>query len=109
MQKNKGIHIKVSETEIDMIHKRMEEVGAKNMSAYLLKMALNGYVINLDMSDFKEILRLVRISSNNLNQYAKKANETGSIYREDIEELKRSHKKIIFFLGNILRKLSRFD
>lgn len=67
---------------------------------------LNGYVIEIDMTDFKEILRLVSISSNNLNQYARRANETGNIYKSDIENLQKSHKQIIHLLGEILDKLS---
>ena len=58
------------------------------------------------MSDFKEILRLVSISSNNLNQYARRANETGSIYLADIKELQESHKQIIHLLGNLLDKFN---
>ena len=49
----------------------------------------------MDLSDLKEILRLLQISGNNLNQYAKKANETVSIYHEDIEELKNNQKEIL--------------
>ena len=49
----------------------------------------------MDLSDLKEILRLLQISGNNLNQYAKKANETGSIYHEDIEEMKNNQKEIL--------------
>ena len=50
-------------------------------------MAMDGYCVNLELKDVKELVRLLRICSNNLNQYAKKANETGSIYREDISDL----------------------
>ena len=58
------------------------------MSAFMLKMALNGYCVKLDLKDLKELLFLLRMCSNNLNQYAKKANETGSIYLRDIVDLK---------------------
>ena len=76
------------------------------MTAYLLRMALHGFVIVMDLSDLKEILRLLQISGNNLNQYAKKANETGSIYREDIEELKSNQKKILQEMRKMLDKLT---
>ena len=79
-EKSKGIYIKVSPKEKQAIRERMESVGIQNMSAYMLKMAMNGFIIQLDMSDMKEVLRLMKINSNNLNQYVKKANETGSIY-----------------------------
>ena len=76
------------------------------MTAYLLRMALNGFVIVMDLSDLKEILRLLQISGNNLNQYAKRANETGSIYREDIEELKNNQKEILQEMRKMLDKLT---
>ena len=57
------------------------------MGAYLRKMAMDGYCVNLELKDVKEFVRLLRICSNNLNQYAKKANETGRIYQEDIQDL----------------------
>ena len=69
-------------------------------------MALHGYVIVMDLSDLKEILRLLQISGNNLNQYAKKANETGSIYHEDIEELKTNQKEILQEMRKVLDRLT---
>ena len=60
----------------------------------------------MDMTDLKEILRLLQISGNNLNQYAKKANETGSIYCEDIEEVKNSQKEILQEMRKVLDKLT---
>lgn len=58
------------------------------MSAYILKMALDGICVKLDLQDVREMLVLLRRCSNNLNQYAKRANETGSIYAADIDDLK---------------------
>ena len=59
----------------------------------------------MDLSDLKEILRLLQISGNNLNQYAKKANETVSIY-EDIEELKNNQKEILQEMRKVLDRLT---
>ena len=60
----------------------------------------------MDLSDLNEILRLLQISGNNLNQYAKKANETGSIYHEDIEELKTNQKEILQEMRKVLDRLT---
>ena len=106
VERSKYIHIRVTPEEVDRIKERMEEAGIRSMTAYLLRMALNGCVIVMDLSDLKEILRLLQISGNNLNQYAKKANETGSIYREDIEELKNNQKKILQEMRKMLDKLT---
>ena len=81
------IEFVVSEQESELIKDRMEQIGVTNLSAYLRKMAVDGYIINLDMTDIQEMTRLLRICSNNLNQYAKRANETGSVYAADIEDL----------------------
>ena len=100
------VDIDVTPEELERIKERMEEAGITSMTAYLLRMALHGFVIVMDLSDLKEILRLLQISGNNLNQYAKKANETGSIYREDIEELKSNQKEILQEMRKMLDKLT---
>ena len=77
----------VTEQEAALIKERMAELGITNLSAYLRKMAVDGYIIHLDMHDIQEMIRLLRICSNNLNQYTRRANETGSVYAADVEDL----------------------
>ncbi len=67
--------------------KKIESLGIRNHAAYLRKMALNGYCIQLDLPEIRKMTSLLGRCSSNLNQYAKKANETGSIYAEDIRDL----------------------
>ena len=86
-KRDKRIHFLVSKEEEEQIQARMELIGVNNRNAYLRKMALNGYCINLDLRDVKELVSLLRRCSNNLNQYAKRANETGSIYQDDIKDV----------------------
>ena len=100
------IHIRVTPAEVEQIKQRMKEAEIDSLTAYLLRMALHGFVIVMDLSDLKEILRLLQISGNNLNQYAKKANETGSIYRDDIEDLKTNQKLILEEMRKMLDKLT---
>ena len=87
MSKRIRIYTKLTPEELARIHEKMAEMEIQNRSAYIRKMALDGYCINLDFSDIKELVSLLRWCSNNLKQYAKKANETGSIYQEDIHDL----------------------
>ena len=82
------LHMYVSDQEDKIIHERMNETGIVSLSAYLRKMAIDGYIIRVDMSEFRALTKLLGICSNNLNQYVKRANETGSIYAADIEDLK---------------------
>ncbi|MBP3278536.1 MULTISPECIES: plasmid mobilization protein [Lachnospiraceae] len=98
--------VRFKEGERDIVRRKMEEAGIRNMAAYIRKMAIDGYVIRLDLSDVKEVARLLRINSNNLNQYAKRANETGSIYLEDIKELQRQQEKLWELMKAILQRLS---
>ena len=106
VERSNYIHIRVTPEEIEQIRARMAEAGIKSMTAYLIRMAIHGYLLVMDLSDLKEILRLLQISGNNLNQYAKKANETGNIYHEDIEELKGIQKEILQEMRNVLDKLT---
>ena len=100
------IHIRLKPSDYKLIKERMAEAGVQNMSAYMRKMAIDGYVVNLDLSDVKEVVRLLRYSSNNLNQYAKKANENGSVYARDIEDLKVRYDKLWDAMNEILTRLS---
>ena len=78
----------VTAEEKKMIRKKMILSRTANMGAYLRKMALDGYCIQLDIPEIKEMTALLGRCSGNLNQYAKKANQTGSIYAQDITDLR---------------------
>ncbi len=93
-KRDQDVHFLASKEEVERIHEKMDELGIRSMGAYLRKMALDGYCIRLDLQDVKALVSLLRICSNNLNQYAKRANETGSIYRADIEDLQKRLEEI---------------
>ena len=93
-KRDQDVHFLASKEEVERIHQKMEEIGVRSMGAYLRKMALDGYCINLDLQDVKELVSLLRRCSNNLNQYAKRANETGNIYEDDIKDLQERLDKI---------------
>ena len=63
--------------ELELIRQKMQQYGTENLSAYLRKMALDGYVVQLDLPELKELVSLMRYSSNNLNQLTRKVHETG--------------------------------
>ena len=99
---SKGIYVKFKPEEVDILHNRMHEAGVQNMSAYIRKMALNGYVIIPEWPDLDQVISLHSRISNNLNQYARKANETGKLYEEDIAEIKKMHNEQTKFLKKTL-------
>ena len=105
-KRDQDVHFLASKEEVERIHQKMEEIGVRSMGAYLRKMALDGYCINLELQDVKTLVSLLRICSNNLNQYAKRANETGSIYEADIKDLQDRLEKIWLEMKEVLVHLS---
>lgn len=103
------IFVRISPTDRAKIMSRMKEAGIKNISAYIRKMAIDGHIIILDLSDVKELVRLLRINSNNINQIAKKANQTGSIYQDDIKILQKQQDEIWNSMKKILLELSKIS
>ena len=89
-----------------MIADRMTEAGISNMGAYMRKMALNGYVLHVDLSDIRELVALQRRCANNLNQVAVHVNTYGGIYPDEIKALQRDYADLWGPLSELLKKLS---
>ncbi len=87
MKKEEELKIRISPEDKERIRFKMEEAGILNMSAYVRKMALDGICVKLDLEDVRQLIVLLQRCSANLNQYAKRANETGSVYAADIQDL----------------------
>ena len=102
-KKSVRVEFVMSEQEAELVKGRMAELGITNLSAYLRKMAVDGYIIHLDMSDIQEMIRLLRICSNNLNQYTRRANETGSIYAADVDDLRTRLDSLWVGMDKLLR------
>ncbi len=100
------LHFMVSQQEKELILEKMRRLGTKNMGAYLRKMAIDGYVVKLDMRDITAMTRLLRQCGNNLNQYARRANETGSVYLADIEDVKQRYDELCGLTGEIVRHMA---
>ncbi|MCD7820243.1 MAG: MobC family plasmid mobilization relaxosome protein [Lachnospiraceae bacterium] len=105
-KRNRHAHFRATEEEMERIHQKMDEMGIHSLAAYLRKMALDGYCVKLDLQDVKEMVSLLRHTSNNLNQYAKRANETGSVYEEDIRDLQERLDEIWECAREILSRLA---
>ena len=84
-------------------------IGVTSMGAYMRKMCIDGYFINLDLTEVRELVTLLRRCSNNLNQYAKRANETGSVYVADIEDLRERFDELWDKAGGILQALAEIQ
>ena len=64
--------IRMTESELSLIRERMAEFGTSNMSAFIRKMAIDGYIVKLELPELREMTRLLSSYSNNLNQIAKR-------------------------------------
>ena len=100
------IYVWVRPDELEVIRERMAEAGIRNMGAYMRKMALNGYVLHVDLSPVRELVSLQRRCSNNLNQVAIQANTYGGIYPEEIAALQRDYAALWGPLSDLLERLS---
>jgi len=107
--RNINIGFRVTEQERKMILEKMEQAGIQNMRAYLLKMAIDGYVVRLDLSEVREMVSLLRNATNNLNQIARRANETRNIYEADIQDLQANYDRLWDQANGILRALSEIQ
>ena len=96
----------VSQHEMELIRQKMDQFGTDNLSAYLRKMAIDGYVVRLDVPELKELVSLLRYSSNNLNQLTRRVHETGRIYETDLEDISQKQDAIWDGVHEILARLS---
>jgi len=99
------LHVLVTPEEMEQIRGRMDEAGIRNAGAYMRKMALNGYVLHVDLSPVRELVSLQRRCSNNLNQVAIHANSYG-VYPDEIKSLQNDYTKLWEPLSELLKQLS---
>ena len=103
------LNFRVSPEELALIEQKMAQLGTTNREAYLRKMALDGYVVRLELPELKELVSLMRYSSNNLNQLARRVNETGRIYDADLEDITRRQDALWDGVHRILTQLAKLS
>ena len=96
----------VTPEEHDQIKAKMAQLGTNNMSAYLRKIAIDGYVVQLDLPELREMVSLLRYSSNNLNQLARRVHETGRVYAADMDDILQNQERIWQAASGILSRLA---
>lgn len=104
--REKTVLFRVSPEEYDLIQQKAQLAGIVSLSAYIRKMAIDGYVIKLDLPELREMVSLLRRSGNNLNQIAQRVNSTGHVYAEDMDEILRQQQELWKCANEILKKLS---
>lgn len=97
----------VNKDEMALIQQKMQAFSTSNMSAYLRKMAIDGYVLKLDLPELKELVSLLRRWSNNLNQLTRRVHQTGRVYDADLQELNAQQERIWDGVKQILKQLAK--
>ena len=88
------LKFRVTPQEREMIETKMAQFGTTNMAAYLRKMAIDGYVVKLDLPELRELASLLRYSSSSLSHLTRRTHETGRIYEADLEDIQQSQERI---------------
>ena len=98
--------LRITKSEKSRIYEKMLGMGIRSLSAYIRKMALDGYCLHLDLQELRRMAYLLQVCSNNLNQYTKAANENGQIYAADLEDLRTRLDELIDIGKQILSRLA---
>ena len=101
-----ALTFRVTEQEHELIKKQMAQSGIKSLRAYLLKMALNGRIIHVELDSVRDMVRLLSNATNSINQIARRVNQTGSVYAADIDDLRGRYEELWTQTKEILRRLS---
>ena len=99
--------VRFSPEEMRLVQEKMRQLGTSNFSAFIRKMAIDGYVIKLELPELKELVSLLRYSGNNLNQLTKRVHESGRCYDADLEELQKSQERLWAAAQAVLDKLAK--
>ena len=100
------LNFRVTEREKQLIEERMQEIGTTNREAYLRKIAIDGMLVKLEVPELKEIVSLMRRTSNNINQIARRLNETGRIFEVDITDVQNQQEQLWDMLNSLITKIS---
>ena len=100
------IILRTTKAEKNRIYEKMLDMGIRSLSAYIRKMALDGYCLYLDLKELRRMAYLLQMCSNNLNQYAKRANECDKVYAADMEDLRQRLDELIDLGRKILARLA---
>ncbi|MBR4502271.1 MAG: plasmid mobilization relaxosome protein MobC [Clostridia bacterium] len=98
-------NFRTTEAEDNVIRQKMKTFGIRTRASFYRAMILNGYLLKLDLPEIRELLRLMKNLTNNVNQIAKRLNERGSIYDTEIDEILEKQEELWSVLTKILSRL----
>ena len=106
-KRNLYLKVRVSQEEMDAIKRKFENSGMDTLSGFVRAMIFEGYIIQMDGNELRQVGKLANNIANNINQIAARVNATHNIYKEDIEEIKnlanQLWKPLLFLQSKVLQ------
>lgn len=101
------INLYVSEEEDALIKEKMDQCNARNFSEYARKMLIDGYIIHQEYETLSQLVKELAYINRNLNQIARRCNETRSIYEQDVKDLQTMMKQVKTAVSERLVKMAK--
>ena len=92
-KRNVRLRFDLTDKEKELFERKKEESGAKSMSHFIRKTVLEKEIYEVDLKPLRDLYGTLSSAANKLNQIAKRVNQTGVIYKNDIDDMKESIKK----------------
>lgn len=96
---NTYFQVRLSPEDKEYIKNKSEELGFKNVSAFLLESAKSHFRLNVDMSIYRDLSREINYIGKNINSLIRRINTDGIYSDSDIDFLKTNQKIIIDLLN----------
>ena len=106
-KRSKFIKFRVSEEEYEAIERKFRVSRLSSKSEFIRLMIFEGIIVHFSEKDLNEMQRLLSNIANNINQIAVRANSTGNVYADDLEEIKRNQVKIWQLQKSLLSKVQK--
>ncbi len=103
------LRFRVTEEEKALIEEKMKLCGTINMSAYLRKQAVDGYVIKLDFPEIRKFIKTVSLYCDRANNIARRVNEPASLYDTDLSEITAMTAEVRDLLRTMVEKIIRIE
>ncbi|EEU13294.1 plasmid mobilization relaxosome protein MobC [Anaerococcus vaginalis] len=91
--RNNGIYLMLSDEELELLNKKYKASKCKSLRQFIIKCILEKDIFILDMDVFREMSTNISRTSSSINQIAKRVNSTSLIYKNDVDDLKKSLEK----------------
>lgn len=104
--RDKNLHVMLTEYELQQIKAKKEAAGIETMREYVLESTINGYVINVDYTELKNLTYEINKIGTNINQIAHRINSEGKVYQTEIDEVKDNVERIWHLLRSKFYQLS---